>query len=462
MYTSVVMRYKKRMKPKKTQRSLFLSPLFQRQSRLFITLATFSLLAVTALTVVFVQSVQDTRQYANETSENSFTFSAAGDYNYRSNFKQNINTLKEKINPDFTIALGDFAYAPEREKEWCKKFTQAIAKVVLITGNHDTGGEGKGGEINKYIRYCNVPVKNKSGQYGKQYYFDYPEEKPLARFILLSPGLIGTVRNTYHKNAGGYNFTEKAIDDARAKNIPWVIVGFHKTCIDASFEGSCEIEKDLVNLLIDKKVDLVLQGHIHDYQRTKQLTCVKIDKFDPDCVVDDDNELVKGAGTVMQILGTGGRLLGSGKINKNDKEIQYFANTSDKNFGSGVYTVTPTLLTFNFVSSKGPVFNETFTIATTENTITPSPPFQPSTDETDNVQSPYDNDEEYAQEEENEDPPEADQAELRRAQKEQKQRAEKEDKERDERRKKEKEKEDRNREKKPLIQRLKELAQPRR
>ena len=44
----------------------------------------------------------------------------------------------------------------------------------------------------------------------------------------------------------------------------------HKPCLSMG-EYACDPGADLVNLLLQKKVDVVLSGHEHIYQRTKQL-----------------------------------------------------------------------------------------------------------------------------------------------------------------------------------------------
>ncbi len=44
----------------------------------------------------------------------------------------------------------------------------------------------------------------------------------------------------------------------------------HKPCLSLG-EYACDIGADLTNLLLSKKVDLVLSGHEHIYQRSKQL-----------------------------------------------------------------------------------------------------------------------------------------------------------------------------------------------
>lgn len=88
----------------------------------------------------------------------------------------------------------------------------------------------------------------------------------------------------------------------------------HKNCITAGTK-SCEIGVNLMNLLIQRRVDLVLQGHDHTYQRSQQLalgaSCAAIvpGAYNPGCVVDDgsDNSYTRGAGTIIVINGNVGR-----------------------------------------------------------------------------------------------------------------------------------------------------------
>ena len=47
-------------------------------------------------------------------------------------------------------------------------------------------------------------------------------------------------------------------------------MGMHKVCLTMGIK-SCEIGASLLNVLIDRKVDLIIQGHDHSYQRSKQL-----------------------------------------------------------------------------------------------------------------------------------------------------------------------------------------------
>ena len=76
----------------------------------------------------------------------------------------------------------------------------------------------------------------------------------------------------------------------------------------SAWNSGCPIGQPLFNLLLQKKVDLVLGGHHHNYQRSKQLALVPgtcpsfvIGGFDPDCVADSGaGAMEKGAGSVCR------------------------------------------------------------------------------------------------------------------------------------------------------------------
>jgi hypothetical protein len=133
----------------------------------------------------------------------------------------------------------------------------------------------------------------------------------------------------------------------------------HKVCISTGVKP-CEIGTDLMNLLISKHVDLVLQGHDHNYQRGKQLalngvTCpaVPAGSYDPDCVIDDgsDNGYFKGAGTVFLISGSFGFCCYS--VDPADPEAGYFARLADTSKGFTKFTVGRGHITAQFVKSTG-------------------------------------------------------------------------------------------------------------
>ncbi len=307
----------------------------------------------------------------------SFLFTAVGDSGASAN-AANVFKGIGKVRPNFSVHLGDMGYGEILpESEWAKFVnnnidtgagTQLSASLpyMLIAGNHESGGESPGGGlIENYATYLtnrDVPI---SGTYSKQYYFDYPSYstsvtgQKLARFIEISPGI--TFSNgglfTYTTGTSRYNWVSSTIDQARTAGIPWVIVSTHKNCITMG-KKRCEISADLMNLLISKRVDLVLQGHEHDYQRSKQLrlssscVAVPINLYQSNCVVDDgsDKLYTKNAGTIFVVAGTGGRNLDL--LNTADSEAGYFAATSSQ-YGFLKVNGTATSLNVSQLSASG-------------------------------------------------------------------------------------------------------------
>ena len=68
----------------------------------------------------------------------------------------------------------------------------------------------------------------------------------------------------------------------------------HKPCITVG-NYACDPGPTLFNLLLSKKVDLILSGHEHSYQRSHQLRWARAaptlvpGTFDADCVADSDD-----------------------------------------------------------------------------------------------------------------------------------------------------------------------------
>jgi hypothetical protein len=308
-------------------------------------------LAVLMLSVGAAMLVADPGRAASRAPAREFVFSGAGDYGSWSGFEETLRTLKA-TGPDFNLALGDLSYGGEPEDAWCDEFHQSFPKVVLIAGNHDVGkAQDIGGNINNFTKYCPFPLDvSIVGVYGKQYYFDYPREQPLMRFILISPDLPFYVDDgEYYDYSAGtprYLWTRDAIDGARAAGIPWVVVAGHENCIAAGEHG-CEIGTDIFNLLLDRKVDLILQGHNHHYERSKQLALgpacdgIALNVYNAGCVVNpgSDGQYTKGAGSVLVIAGTGGRELINFDVT--NPFAPYIAAYASQVLGSGTGEAAP-------------------------------------------------------------------------------------------------------------------------
>ncbi|HYX48387.1 MAG TPA: metallophosphoesterase, partial [Ktedonobacteraceae bacterium] len=271
--------------------------LFSLSTVLFIVLASVSIL--------FTLAQYSTRTHA--ASSGSFTFTAAGDYSNSSETTANLQLIANS-GAQFNLALGDLNYDPNLSAgQWSSYVKSNLPPnfpFEIIAGNEDTAN------MARFEADLPNHLGNISGTYGQEYYFDYPAGAPLARVIMISPAGI---LPGYNFSAGGsdYNWLSQQIDGARSAGIPWVIVGMHEFCL-AMGPIPCTIGADLENLLLSKKVDLVLQAHIHSYQVSKQLALnstncqsMTIGSYNAGCVANASSKLTKGVGSVFVITATG-------------------------------------------------------------------------------------------------------------------------------------------------------------
>ena len=301
----------------------------------------------------------------------SVHFTAQGDIGLGAEARQVLNTVAG-LRPQFNLALGDLTYEAGIDREFCDMVKDRLGKdfpYEVLTGNQES--DGHDGDIENIVRCLPNRLPGLQGDYGTQWYVDVPEKNPLVRFVMVSPGINfqGGQPLDYAKQSDRWNWTSSAIDGAAAANIPWTVVSMHAPCLSVG-KYECKVGKDFVNMLLDKKVDLVLNGDDHVYQRTHQLglgpVCPELvpNVFSAGCVTDSDPSMAKGDGTVFATVGVGGA--GLYDVHGNDSEAGYFAAWSGKNrdaaFGTLDVTVTADQLSARFVPAMGFNFTDAFTI----------------------------------------------------------------------------------------------------
>ncbi len=266
---------------------------------------------------------------ASPPTDGSFVFAAGGDMGCSPEAAGTLEAI-HRSGADFALHFGDMAYdqaSAPYEQTWCDFVHARVGDAFpyeIVTGGHDldertTMGAQYEGSIDRYVQCMPDRLASTSPAgtgYGKEYFFDHPANRPLARFIMISPSITmpdGAVYDyTANPPSDHYRWLADTIDGARAAGIRWVIVGMARDCITAG-EKHCEIGTDVFNLLVDKKVDLILQGHEHGYERSKQLAgspaCPAIPLGTPApaaCIANDGSTglYTKGAGPVLVIAGT--------------------------------------------------------------------------------------------------------------------------------------------------------------
>ncbi len=269
---------------------------------------------------------------------------------------------------DFFLALGDLDYGETpTDAAWCDWVKAGLPTLgptypfELVAGNHEDQN-GADGYILNHAACLPDRLGSTLGveqQYAAEYFFDYPAGAPLMRVFMISPDLtIENVTYQYSLNDVHYRWLSDSIDAARAEGIRWVVVGMHYPCISASNSG-CPIGQPLFNLLLQKKVDLVLGGHHHNYQRSKQLalapgTCPSfvLGGFDQDCVV---RLRGRGHGEGGGHRRPGGRDVRTLRLvdQAGRPRTSILREHGWRANGIMTYTVTPDRLDANFVPSVG-------------------------------------------------------------------------------------------------------------
>ncbi len=294
----------------------------------------------------------------------SFKFTAAGDYGQTNYTTANLTYIAHS-GASFHLALGDFSYSSSVNaatwSAYVKSLLPANFPFEILEGGHD------GSQIKTYAADLPNHMANMTGSYSLQYSFDYPAISPLARFIMITPG--GNNSLSYTKGTAAYNWVSNMIDGARTAKIHWVIVAMHQYCFVIG-STSCN-GQDLLDLLLTKHVDLILQAQKHDYQASKQLalnskncTTLSSTSYNSHCVVNSTSSMTRGAGSVIVVTGTGGTTPELA-ISTSDPKISYFrkwmgANVNES-WGVSQFTVSPTQLSMQFVAVSGS-FIDSFSI----------------------------------------------------------------------------------------------------
>jgi hypothetical protein len=223
-------------------------------------------------------------------------FGAAGDWGCNSNTGQTVNTIKNK-SPSYVAALGDYSYTSTATC-WLDKISSIKSKTKIAIGNHeDDDSEG----FSQYKSAFSL---------GNTYYtwtYDH------VRFIVMDSDRV-----SYSVGSSQYNFVLSELQKASVdSNINWIIVYIHKpmytspnTCSSSSCSNTGSENRNLRNIYhkyFDQYgVDMVLDGHVHDYQRTYP---IKYDSGSPDSPIKTSSngfDWTDPTGEIFVMVGTGG------------------------------------------------------------------------------------------------------------------------------------------------------------
>jgi hypothetical protein len=207
-----------------------------------------------------VWTEEKTFNTASDPSNNQFSFSALGDSRRDMNQWQIVS--EAVLETDFTLFLGDIVDNGGELRDWYVWFAYGenfISRepVYHTIGNHD-GGDFFGGDdfLTRYDNYLNMFTLP-----GNELYYSFTYGN--AVFICLNSDDAGNIEQFFW-----------LLETLEAnKNQTWKIVFFH---IPFFTSTSQESEMDYYfntwwKAFDDYRVDLILNGHTHNYQRTSPI-----------------------------------------------------------------------------------------------------------------------------------------------------------------------------------------------
>jgi hypothetical protein len=269
-----------------------------------------------------------------------------GNWGCTSNSQATINNINSK-KPNLVLGLGDYSYESTPDC-WFNEIKPFDSKVRISIGNHDVMNNKL---LNSYLEHFGL---------SKQYYsFDFQNVHVL------------TMATELELDAGSeqYNFIKNDLERvSKDPNIKWIIVTMHKPiytspngCSASSCEGSKMLSDTYHPLFDNYGVDLVLQAHMHSYQRSFPIKYNSQDSSKPIITSSNKNNYNDPSGVIFAIVATGG-------INFHglSGKAPFTASQQDDNFGALELTISNNgnTLVGKFHTNNGKVTDE-FSVAKT-------------------------------------------------------------------------------------------------
>jgi hypothetical protein len=251
-----------------------------------------------------------------------FNFGAAGDWGCSSNAEDTENNIQGK-SPERVFGLGDYSY-DDTGTCWFNIIAPIDSITKIAIGNHeDDSDEGFSGYMSHF------------GLSQTYYSYNYQNVHVLV---------MDTDRNSYSSSSSQYNFVVNDLQSASQNpSIHWIIVYLHKpfytspnSCTSSGCTNTGSVATDLRNIYQAKfdqfGVDLVVQGHVHNYQRTFPLKYDPGSPSSPTITSNNANDYTDPEGEVFVIVGTGGVGIHplSGKASFVSKQHQFFGQLDIK------------------------------------------------------------------------------------------------------------------------------------
>lgn len=241
-----------------------------------------------------------------------FNIAAVGDWACNDNSQ---NTLKNIVSkkPELIIALGDLSY--QRTAECWFDIISSVDNITrIVRGDHDNDFR-----MSQYMQHFNMSKEFYSFNNGN------------IHFLIMSTEI------PYELGSEQYEFVKSDLENASTNStIDWIITAYHQPAyISQNDCKGCSPRvtlRELYHPLFDKyNVDLVLQAHNHNYERSYPILYNSMDSENPLIVNSNKNsynyDTDNSHGVIFATVGTGG-----GELNNFEVKVPYVV-TQHRGFG---------------------------------------------------------------------------------------------------------------------------------
>jgi predicted phosphodiesterase len=220
-----------------------------------------------------------------------FNVAAVGDWGCNDNSKNTLKNISSK-KPELILALGDLSY--QRTAECWLEIISSVDNITsIVRGDHDNDFR-----TSQYMEHFNM-----SSEFYSFNHFN-------IHFMIMSTEL------PYELGSKQYEFVKSDLENTITNSsINWIIIAYHQPAyISPNDCQGCSPRvtlREVYHPLFDRyNVDLVLQAHSHNYERSYPILYNNEDSENPIIVNSSKNnynyDINNFHGTIFATVGTGG------------------------------------------------------------------------------------------------------------------------------------------------------------
>ncbi|KAK4534787.1 hypothetical protein CDCA_CDCA02G0812 [Cyanidium caldarium] len=175
----------------------------------------------------------------------------------------NMEYMNEHVNPDVVMLAGDLSYADTYAPRWDTwgRLMQPLMSThlnLICNGNHEVAS----GPEQNMAYSSRYPAPHRESGSPTFEYFSY--ETGLAHIVALGSYTV------YNQSSLQYRWLENDLRSFNRSKTPWLILFWHTPTYTSNFgQGGATLLREWTeDLLYKYGVDIVLYGHIHEYERT--------------------------------------------------------------------------------------------------------------------------------------------------------------------------------------------------